>query len=222
MTATTASDPSGVEYFFTCTSGNGNNSIWQGSPTYTDTGLQPNTSYTYTVTARDLSTNQNETVPSNEASATTDNIVSNLKLDIGVLNNVNNLWTTVNLSQSYGSMVVVATLNYDNSSAPAVVRIRNASGSSFDVRVDPAGGALPSNVNVYYMVVEEGIYTESVDGVKMEAVKFLSTVTDENNSWVGQNQSYINTYTNPVVLGQVMSYNDSGFSSFWCYNGSTK
>ncbi|MCP4001424.1 MAG: hypothetical protein GY727_10995, partial [Gammaproteobacteria bacterium] len=40
--------------------------------------------------------------------------------------------------------------------------------------------------------------------------------------WVGQNQSYINTYTNPVVLGQVMSYNDSGFSSFWCYNGSTK
>jgi hypothetical protein len=119
-------------------------------------------------------------------------------------------------------MVVVATLNYDSSSSPAVVRIRNAAGSSFDVRVDPAGGITPSNVNVYYMVVEEGVYTESVDGVKMEAVKFLSTVTDENNSWVGQNQNYSNTYTSPVVLGQVMSYNDSGFSSFWSYNGSSR
>ena len=39
MTATTASDPSGVQYFFECTAGGGHSSGWQDSPTYTDTGL---------------------------------------------------------------------------------------------------------------------------------------------------------------------------------------
>jgi hypothetical protein len=73
MTATTASDPSGVEYFFEETTGNpgGSDSGWQDSPTYTDTGLIPETTYSYTVRARDKSPAQNPTTPSAEASATT-------------------------------------------------------------------------------------------------------------------------------------------------------
>lgn len=73
MTATTASDPSGVEYYFTETSGlaGGSDSGWQDSPSYTDAGLAPETTYTYTVKARDKSVNQNESAPSAEASATT-------------------------------------------------------------------------------------------------------------------------------------------------------
>jgi hypothetical protein len=72
MTATAASDVAGVEYFFTETSGNpgGDNSSWQGSPTYEDTGLTTGMVYTYTVTARDLSSNQNTTGPSDPESAT--------------------------------------------------------------------------------------------------------------------------------------------------------
>ena len=72
MVATTAADVSGVEYYFTCTSGGGNNSGWQASPTYEDTGLSPETTCTYTVKARDLSVNYNETAASAGASATTD------------------------------------------------------------------------------------------------------------------------------------------------------
>ncbi|MCH7225128.1 sialate O-acetylesterase [Haloferula sp. A504] len=71
MTATTASDTSGVEYFFTCTSGAGNDSGWQSSPTYTDEGLSPNTTYTYTVKARDA-VGLYETAASDPESATTD------------------------------------------------------------------------------------------------------------------------------------------------------
>lgn len=73
MTATTATDASGVEYFFDETSGNpgGTDSGWQDSPIYIDTGLDPNTAYTYTVTARDKSANQNTTTASAPASATT-------------------------------------------------------------------------------------------------------------------------------------------------------
>jgi hypothetical protein len=74
MTATTASDVNGVEYYFTETTGNpgGSNSGWQDSPVYTDTGLDPATIYTYTVTARDKSVNQAATAASAPASATTD------------------------------------------------------------------------------------------------------------------------------------------------------
>jgi hypothetical protein len=71
MVATTASDDSGVEYYFTCTAGGGHDSGWQGSPSYEDTGLSPETMYTYTVKARDKSTSQNETGPSDANSATT-------------------------------------------------------------------------------------------------------------------------------------------------------
>ena len=73
MTATTATDASGVEYFFEETSGNpgATNSDWQASPSYMDSGLSPETQYTYRVKARDLSPNRNETSWSTAESATT-------------------------------------------------------------------------------------------------------------------------------------------------------
>ena len=71
MVATTASDPSGVEYYFTCVSGGGNDSGWQDSTSYEDTGLSCETQYCYTVEARDKSPNQNTTAPSSSACATT-------------------------------------------------------------------------------------------------------------------------------------------------------
>ena len=74
MTAATATDASGVEYLFECVTASGgcDNSGWQASPTYSDTGLSASTSYTYRVQARDLSANNNTTVPSGDASAMTD------------------------------------------------------------------------------------------------------------------------------------------------------
>jgi len=73
MVATTATDISGVEYYFDETSGNpgGSDSAWQSSTSYTDTGLNPSTQYTYKVKARDKSSNLNETTLSTAASATT-------------------------------------------------------------------------------------------------------------------------------------------------------
>ncbi len=145
---------------------------------------------------------------------------SSIKLETGVVSGVSSGWTTVNLGSSYNSMVVVTTPNYSNTSSPAHVRIQNATGNSFQVRVDPAGPTAVSNIDVYYMVVEEGTYTQAQDGVTMEAVKYNSTLTDNNNSWVGETRTYANTYTSPVVFGQVMTYNDPGHVTFWCQGSS--
>jgi len=68
MTATTAYDPSAVQYFFDCVSGGCHDSGWQDQTSYTDSNLFPNVQYTYRVKARDKSSNLNETNWSNQAS----------------------------------------------------------------------------------------------------------------------------------------------------------
>ena len=69
MTASMATDPSGVEYYFDCTSPGGHDSGWRDDPTYVDTGLSVETTYCYTVKTRDKSVNQNETGQSEERCA---------------------------------------------------------------------------------------------------------------------------------------------------------
>jgi hypothetical protein len=71
MTATAASDPSGVEYYFDCFEGGCSDSGWQDDVTYQDTGLQPATSYSYRVQARDKSAGQIATEFSTIESAAT-------------------------------------------------------------------------------------------------------------------------------------------------------
>lgn len=131
-------------------------------------------------------------------------------------------WTNVSLDRSYDSMVVVASVNYDESQTPIVARVRTTSNDSFDVRIDRADTSIApiSGITVHYVVVEEGLYTLANHGVKMEAVRYSSTLTDENSSWSGEARSYSNSYTNPVVLGQVMSDNDPAWSVFWARGSS--
>ena len=146
-----------------------------------------------------------------------------LSIETGFVGGVGNSgWTTVFLNGIYNSMVVVCSPNYDKTMPPGVVRVRNAGGNSFEVRADSTDGITPiSGVTVFYMVVEEGVYTAAEHGVNMEAVKFTSTVTDRKGSWNGESRAYSNGYFNPVVVGQVMTYNDPKWSTFWCRSGSS-
>ena len=96
--------------------------------------------------------------------------------------------------------------------------MRNVNAQSFDIRAidvsNPSAG-IPG-IDIFYLAVEEGVYTQAEHGITMEARRYASTVTDFIGSWLGQSQSYVNSYTNPVVLGQVMTENDPDFSVFWC------
>jgi PKD repeat protein len=142
-----------------------------------------------------------------------------LIFETGILTDVGSTWQTVPLQNTYDSMVVVCSSDLGDSDYPAVTRVQNASGDSFEVRVQNPSGAALSGYTVHYIVVEEGYYTADYHGVQMEAQRVISQVTARAGSWRGESReerTYINTYTNPVVLGQVMTSNDWDWSAFWC------
>ena len=71
MTARTAYDPSGVQYYFDTNTPGAHDSGWIDTPTYTDVNLVPSTRYMYRVKARDLSARHNETAWSDWVCVTT-------------------------------------------------------------------------------------------------------------------------------------------------------
>jgi hypothetical protein len=118
-------------------------------------------------------------------------------------------------------MVVVATpVITSNINTSIVTRIQNAGTNSFQLRVQDPSGSNVSGITVHYVVVEAGVYDQATYGVTMEAVRAPSTITSGKNNWVLETRSYSNTYTNPVVIGQVMTYNDANWSAFWATSSS--
>jgi PKD repeat protein len=180
-----------------------------------------NTAGTYTVELTATNAGGSDTETKTDY-ITVNAVPGGITFETGTVSNVGDSWQTVTLQNTYSSMVVVCTTGIaDSSATPAVTRVRNASGGSFDVMAQNPSGTGLSGYTVHYMVVEEGVYTQAQDGVTMEAVKVNSTVTAENNNWVTEARSYQNSYSNPVVVGQVMTYNDPSWSTFWA-SGSTR
>ena len=137
-------------------------------------------------------------------------------------------WMTVSLDNSYSNAIPVCTYvlgtfagspgNY--AFPPAITRIRNIGSSSFELKIqgweDPTVAVTPSDVHC--LIMEEGAHTLP-DGLQVEAHSVLSDQTSGQASTDGGNwnqatmenvsASIVHTYSNPVVLGQVMSYNDT-------------
>ncbi len=211
-----SSDSDGTIASYLWDFGDGNTST-QANPihAYTTAG-----SYTVSliVTDNDGASGQASTTSTVDPAATGGSI----QFTQGTLSGVGSSWQTVNLPFTYNSMVVVATPVYSAGDLPAIVRVRNATGNSFQVKVQNPSNAALSNYSIHYIALEEGVYTTGTDGVKMEAVKFTSTTTNYKGSWSAQNRSYQNSYASPVVLGQVMTENDPSWSVFWAHGSGQK
>ncbi|SDX00038.1 PKD domain-containing protein [Thiocapsa roseopersicina] len=142
----------------------------------------------------------------------------------GRVENVGEAWKTVALPYAYKDPVVIASVRYPDAAVqPVVTRVRNASGNQFEVRVqNPSDQSLARTYSVDYTVVDAGTYSLAEHGIKMEAVKATSTKTNAKGAWTAtETRTYSNSYTTPVVLGQVMSANDADWSVFWA-RGATK
>ncbi len=192
--------------------------------TSTNTPVPPTATSTNTPippTATATSTNTPIPPTATHTPAATATAVLTLRFETVVLSNVGGSFVTANLQNNYLSPVVVCTVNYAANSVPVVPRVSSVTGTHFAVRLqNPGDITAVSPETVYCLIMEEGAWTLP-DGRAVEAHRYTSTITDQNNSWVGQAQTYSHTYSKPVVIGQVMSQNDPDWSVFWSKGSST-
>ncbi|MBR9690042.1 MAG: hypothetical protein GOV01_04050 [Candidatus Altiarchaeota archaeon] len=142
-----------------------------------------------------------------------------LKMEWGTVPSVGDSWVQINFTYLYDSPVIVASIQYTSLGVSTVTRIANISSTNFTVRLQDTGGGAATIRDVHYLIIEEGNWTLP-GGTRIEAQKYNSTQTDNTADWSPVAQSYISSYTSPVVTGQVMSYNDTNWSVFWA-SGST-
>ncbi len=147
-------------------------------------------------------------------------LVISSELEALLVKNVTTSWQTVSLTNSYADAIVVCTYNLqalDAANPPAVPRISNITAGSFDLRIQGWEDSAATTNNVHCIIAEEGAHTLP-DGARFEAHKVDSDQTNGQFSTDGGwdlalmedvTGSIQHTYTNPVVLGQVMSFNDN-------------
>lgn len=129
-------------------------------------------------------------------------------------------WKAVPLSNSYTNPVIVCTYNLPSIAAnEAVVRVQPV-GTGFQIKIQqPNDSNAVTAGDVYCTVSEEGSYTYPI---KYEAHTVSSSTTNYGSDWslaltenVTSAPYKVQSYTQPVVTGQVMSYENPGFSAFW-------
>ena len=140
--------------------------------------------------------------------------VSGAQLASFQLSSVDSNWQTIALPGSYTDPVLVCSAIQQSNSVPQVVRLRNVTGTSADIRLqNPSNAALASEL-VNCLVAEAGVWTLP-DGRGFEAAHYQNTLVDENNSWIGEFRTLSFPFLNPVVLGGIQTANDAGWSVFW-------
>jgi len=121
------------------------------------------------------------------------------------------------MDQSFVEPVIVCSMYYTKSQNPLATRMRNVidGGNKFDIQIV---GTLTVNstVDIHCVAIESGTYTSAKNGITIEAKRVLSTITNSKYQWEsGTSITFANTYTYPVVLGQVMTANDPAWSVFY-------
>lgn len=142
--------------------------------------------------------------------------------------NVGASWQTITLENTYTEPVPVCTYNLPSSaSPPATTRIRNVFPGSFDIRLQQFNNSSAVTASdVHCVIADLGAYNSG--GLKYEAHKVTSTGTSGLAIGWGAattedvTNDIIQTYTNPHVVGQVMSFFDSDASVFWNFDCVTR
>ena len=147
-------------------------------------------------------------------------------LELKLVPNVGAAWQTVQLENSYSDAVVVCTYNLASSVNPsATTRIQNVTATSFQLRLQHFENS--SNVtpgSVHCVIADEGAHNSG--GLKYEARKVISGGTsglEVPGGWGVANTENVTsaitqTYANPHVVGQVMSFSDANASVFWNFD----
>jgi hypothetical protein len=142
---------------------------------------------------------------------------ASLKLETGTAG-ADGGWGAVALRHQYVRPVVVCAVERSANAVPVLARVRGAAGGSFELRLESPGGAGVVPETVHYVAVEEGVWTLP-DGRALEASRIESDEVNSRTDWdVARTEAYAygQSYSSPVVLGQVMTAGDEAWSAFWC------
>jgi uncharacterized repeat protein (TIGR01451 family) len=134
--------------------------------------------------------------------------------EIKRLSNIGGTWRTIALENTYSDAIIVCTHNLvSDANNSAVTRITNITASSFDLRLQQyENSASVTATDVHCVIADEGAYNSG--GLKFEARKVLSDQTAgwaigwENSRLENISASLTQSYTSPILMGQVMSFND--------------
>ncbi|WP_154813670.1 hypothetical protein [Hellea balneolensis] len=147
-------------------------------------------------------------------------------LELKRVPNVGAAWQTVALENTYSDAIVVCTYNLPSAASPPVVtRIQNITSTSFQLRIQQyENSSVVTPSDVHCVISDEGAYNSG--GLKYEARKVISDQTSGLSvpgGWGNINNEDVSsditqTYANPHVVGQVMSFNDANASVFWNYD----
>ena len=123
----------------------------------------------------------------------------------GTITNLNHTWRTINLPETFVDPVVVFGPLSNNGDDPSVVRVRNVTGNSFDVRLQEYAYLNQTHINetVGYVVLEAGTHTLE-DGTKVVAGNV--NLDDDVFSSVNFGSAFSGT---PVVMSQTATFNGS-------------
>ncbi len=127
-------------------------------------------------------------------------------------------WTAVSFNNDYINPVILATPVYvGDQTPPTTVRVRNIIGNDCEIKLAMLSTITDNDydLKVNLIIVEEGIYTIAEHGIAMEVAKVEVSTTDFQGNFEGQNFTFSNSYIKPVVLGQVITADDSNWSTFW-------
>lgn len=142
-----------------------------------------------------------------------------------IIPSVGGAFQTVTFENSYSAAVPVCTYNLPNNSAPpAVVRIQSITSTGMQIKLQrPRSSASVTAGSVYCFIAETGVSTLP-DGRRIEARTTNAPNTHGRNVPLGFGNASVATmsnisglfsgFTNPIALGQVISYNDANFSAF--------
>ena len=171
-----------------------------GTVTYTpNSGFFGTDSFTYTVSDGSLSDTATVNITVNEVTGGTNDIGY-----AGTAIDVTHVWKTVNLPLTFNNPVVVAGGSTRDGGHQGVVRVRNVTSDSFEIRFqewDYRDGKHTTE-NIGYLVVEAGTHTLT-DGTQL--VAGTTTLTNESSRTISFETSFV---ANPLVIAQAMTNND--------------
>lgn len=131
-------------------------------------------------------------------------------------------WVTVEYDNAYAAPVIVCTYVLASSANPsAITRVRIVEPTSFDVKIQQFEDSSVVTPGTVFCIVSETGAHSLPGGVQYEAGTVQSDETSGNTvGWQTSRTEDISsaltlTYSNPVLVGMVMSYNDTLASSFF-------